>query len=228
MDNHFHLLIFIPEEITALYNPNTGLVACVIIQAMAGGDRRACNLIHEKVNPHFSWEEFQNMSDGNFHLEYRKKLESGEHVHPENFPEKYNQKLQNLLCDPSLKNCLDYLHEKYVMYVVSSTKDSFIEEFLVKEKVNNLFSGILGYDTHHLKVPKIKSILEKEQVLPEQCIFITDTIGDIKEAQVCGISSIGVLWGLHKEEKLRKEKVFKLVDTDIALVEAIDEYFAIL
>lgn len=181
--------------------------------------------IHKVVNSHFTWEEFETMSDGNFHKEYRKKLETGEHTHPENYPEKYNQNLQSISCDLSIKNSLEYLHQKYLLYIVSSTRDSFIKDFLTKEGVDHLFSDILGYDTHHLKVPKIKSILEREEIHPRQCVFVTDTIGDIKEARVCGVSSIGVLWGLHKKGKLEKENPYALVETPEELVLTIERFF---
>lgn len=35
------------DTIRALYCPETREVACVIIQAMAGGDRRACNFVQD-------------------------------------------------------------------------------------------------------------------------------------------------------------------------------------
>lgn len=34
-------------DIRALYSPGAKEVACVIIQAACGGDRRACNLVHD-------------------------------------------------------------------------------------------------------------------------------------------------------------------------------------
>ena len=45
-------------------------------------------------------------------------------------------------------------------------------------------------------------ILDKYRINPHETLIITDTAGDIKEANDVGVRSIGVIWGVHDEDKL--------------------------
>jgi phosphoglycolate phosphatase-like HAD superfamily hydrolase len=182
-------------------------------------------MIHKIINPHFSWEQFEKLSDGNFHEEYEKL--SG-HIHPENYLDDYSKELAGLTLEEKLATLVNHLSQAYTLYVVSSTKSLYIKDFLRKEEVLEKFVGILGADIHTSKVHKIKSILDNEMINPNQCVYITDTIGDIKEARVCDVSCIGVTWGLNKKEKLEKENPFAVVDTPEELDMAITKFFSIL
>jgi len=42
-------------------------------------------------------------------------------------------------------------------------------------------------------------ILDKYRINPHETLIITDTAGDIKEANDVGVRSIGVIWGVHDE-----------------------------
>ncbi len=182
--------------------------------------------IHQLLNPQFLWDEFVKMSDGNFHAEYKKKVATSNHVHPENYPEEYNKQLSQMTLEEQLAELVKHLAREYTLFVVSSTRSSYIREFLEKEQVIRCFSDILGADVHESKVVKIQSILHKEDIKPEQCVFITDTTGDIKEARVCGVTSIGVSWGLHKRERLLGENPLAVVDTPEELLMNIEKFFA--
>ena len=49
--------------------------------------------------------------------------------------------------------------------------------------------------------------------------FITDTLGDIKEANKVGIESIGITWGYQDKAKLQKGNPKKIVDTPTELLD---------
>lgn len=181
--------------------------------------------IHKSVNPNFTWEQFEKLSDGNFHEEYKKMTT---HVQPENFYSQYGSHLETLGLEHKVADCVKILSKDFILYIVSSTSGACIKDFLFKEGALDCFKDILGHENHASKVIKTKSILEKEQVSGEQCIFITDTIGDIKEARACDVQSIGVTWGLNKKEKLEKENPFAVVDTPEELSIAIEKFFSIL
>ncbi len=184
--------------------------------------------IHQLLNPLFLWDEFVKMSDGNFHAEYRKKVATSNHVHPENYPEEYNKQLSQMTLEEQLAVLVKHLAREYTLFVVSSTRSLYIREFFKKEQVISCFSDILGADIHESKVVKIQSILHKEDIRPEHCVFITDTTGDIKEARACGVASIGVSWGLHKRERLQRENPITVVDTPEELLMNIEKFFGTL
>ncbi len=182
--------------------------------------------IHKTWNPLFLWEEFQKMGEGNFHDEYRKKMALGGHVNPENYPEEYRKKLAQMNLESELAELVTDLSLVYTLYIVSSTKTSYIQDFLEREKVLTHFTDVLGADVHESKVVKIKSILEREAVTPSQCLFITDTTGDIHEARECEVPAVCVSWGLHSRERLEKKNPFAVVDTPGELQATIGNFFA--
>jgi phosphoglycolate phosphatase-like HAD superfamily hydrolase len=49
--------------------------------------------------------------------------------------------------------------------------------------------------------------------LPKDCIFVTDTIGDIKEARHFDILSIAVTWWYHPRKLLLSEKPYQIVES---------------
>ena len=61
------------------------------------------------------------------------------------------------------------------------------------------------------KVEKFKMILEKYNVTVDETIFITDTLGDVREASVVGIPTIAVTWGAHDREFFTREKYENLI-----------------
>jgi phosphoglycolate phosphatase len=82
---------------------------------------------------------------------------------------------------------------------------------------------VLGYDFHTSKVVKINYLLDKYKISPENSVFITDTLGDVREANECNVKSIGVTWGLHKEDTLKMGNPEKIIENPIDLFDAIEE-----
>ncbi len=178
--------------------------------------------IHKDVNPDFSWESFQALSNGNFHDGYNNAVTKGEHIHPKDFYEQYQNNLEKTNIHESLFNSIKTLSENYTLVIVSSTRSDFIKSFLEREKTLDFFSDIYGADIHKSKVIKIGMILDQYKALPQDCIFITDTLGDIKEANECNISSIGVTWGLHSSKHMEKGRPMAIIDNPGELVQAIE------
>lgn len=117
------------------------------------------------------------------------------------------------------------LEKNYTMVVVSSTITNPIKEFLEKHNLAAHFAEIMGNDVHTNKVEKIKMVFEKYEVGASDCVFITDTLGDMREAEKAGVGSIGVTWGFQKAETLHKGKPFLLVDEPTKLPDVVKRYF---
>ncbi len=120
-----------------------------------------------------------------------------------------------------IQEVIQNLSKKYQLFIVSSTIDDNIEYFLKIGKINQYFLRILGCSTHPSKVEKFKMIFSEHNLQPDNCIFITDTIGDIKEARHLNLKTIAVTWGYHPKELLENEKPYILVDTPQELFEFI-------
>ena len=116
--------------------------------------------------------------------------------------------------------------ENYRMAVISSTISSPIMEFLKRFDAAEYFDDIFGNDVHTSKVEKINMLFARYELAPEHCVFVTDTLGDMREAEKAGVASIGVSWGFHDRARLEKGNPFKIVDHPHELPEAVDAYFA--
>ncbi|QQR76339.1 HAD family hydrolase [Candidatus Nomurabacteria bacterium] len=89
------------------------------------------------------------------------------------------------------------------------------------------FSFMATSEVGRSKVEKFKIILERYNTTAGETIFITDTVGDIREASVLNIPTIAVTWGSHDREYFMREKYEKLlavVDTVEELFEKINEF----
>lgn len=126
---------------------------------------------------------------------------------------------------PGIKDVISRLEEKYVLVIISSTLTRPIEEFLESHELHNYFDWIIGNDIHKDKTEKIRMVFEKYGIQNNNCVFITDTLGDIHEAGKAGVSTIGVTWGFNKTDMLEKGDPFKLVNTAGELLGAVENYF---
>ncbi len=89
--------------------------------------------------------------------------------------------------------------------------------------VLELFTKIMGFETHKSKVEKFKILMAEHGVTPENTIFITDTLGDIKEAHKVNIRTIAETFGFHTRERLALGTPFTIVDSWKEIEEALDE-----
>lgn len=126
---------------------------------------------------------------------------------------------------PGMKDIIFELEKKYKLIVISSTLSFPIEEFLASHDLRSHFDWVMGNDVHKSKVEKIKMVFNKYNIGAEDCIFITDTLGDMSEAEEVKIPSIGVTWGFCTNETLQTGKAISLVNTPDELKSSIDLHF---
>ncbi len=96
-------------------------------------------------------------------------------------------------------------------FIISSNLEENILMSLKNADLEDIFEEVLGKDTHSLKTEKFKILENKFNTNSKNSIFITDSLGDIKEANEVSYKSIGVTFGVHKKEILEEgnpEKVF--------------------
>lgn len=103
---------------------------------------------------------------------------------------KYSKKAKNQNITASTKKTLVELSKTFNLAIISSNYTYIIKDILEHNKILNLFTKLYGGDIEKSKVKKFKLVLKDNNVLPSQCIFITDTLGDILEAKKAGIHSL--------------------------------------
>ena len=117
---------------------------------------------------------------------------------------------KNLTIEPQIKQELLKLNEKFELFIVSSSVERVLNKYLVENKIE-VFKEILGSETHRSKEVKFAMLLEKYGWKKEECVFATDTLGDLKEANKIGIKSIAVDFGFHNRERLEQGNPLHIV-----------------
>ncbi|MBU2416361.1 HAD hydrolase-like protein [Patescibacteria group bacterium] len=119
----------------------------------------------------------------------------------------HGERFKKLGIKQDIKEALVSLSKDHKLFIVSSTINSIIEEYLNRHGLLDSFTEILGFDVETSKVKKFNMIFEKHNVSPSQAIFLTDTSGDIEEAMEAKINFIvGILGGYQDEDNLKKAK----------------------
>ncbi len=121
---------------------------------------------------------------------------------------------------PAILNGLK--QDAHTLAIISSSNSTRITEYLRTHHLDHLFTDVLGADVHKSKTHKFTMIAEKYNVSLDQMIFITDTLGDIKEAAVHNIPTIAVTWGFNDETLLSQGNPHAIVSTPKALEAAIE------
>ena len=166
-------------------------------------------------------ETYRSYFEGNIN-EAENKCSGEECNHDLDFVEIYLPKLkQQATVFKGMPEVIKKLSEKYKLIIISSTLTAPIREILEQENLTKYFTEIMGNDVHKSKVEKIKMVFDKYQTNSEECVFITDTLGDIKEASHTNVKSIAVNWGFNHKEILEKGNPIKIVDTPEELLKTI-------
>ena len=123
---------------------------------------------------------------------------------------------------PGMFEVLLKLERLCSLVIVTSTISAPVQAYLDRNGLTSHFQEVMGNDVHKSKVEKIKMVFEKYNITADDCLFITDTLGDMREATKAGVKSIGVTWGFHTPETLSKGSPIKLVYTPEELLKTIE------
>ena len=175
--------------------------------------------VTKEANANISIDEYKTLFEDNIN----KAIELNKVKKHPNFFERYDIHAREIKVPEIIKEIIKILYEKYILIIISSTGTSSIKNILERDNVLEYFDDILGNDIHTSKVEKIKTIFEKYNIKSDHTIFITDTLGDIKEATKCEVKSIGVTWGWHDPKTLKKGNPATIIDNPMDLLKAIED-----
>lgn len=176
------------------------------------------------VHPHLTEEAYVPMWDGNIFDEAKMSSCTPE-CRDHEFYDEYSPRIGGVGLIPGAADFLASLAKKYQLAVISSSITTDVMSIATRGGVAHHFSDVLGKDVHTSKVEKINTILKRYEARTDDCVFITDTLGDMKEASGVGLGIIGVSWGFQPKERLEKGGAFRIVDTPSDLPQVVDEYF---
>ncbi len=146
------------------------------------------------------------------------------------FTEKETKNFWKCYCDNvsskhlfPVKEQISQLAKKQKIFIISSTTECVIADFLSSTGMKKYFQKIMGVETHKSKVEKFKMIFKEYRLEPKECIFVTDTLGDLREAKKVGVPTIAVTWGYHGKTRLKKGSPNLMIHDFKELVPAIDK-----
>jgi phosphoglycolate phosphatase-like HAD superfamily hydrolase len=116
------------------------------------------------------------------------------------------------------------LSTHYPLFIVSSGGTKNILDNLKNNDLTGTFKEVLGLESHKSKVDKFHYLFDKYKLDLADCIFITDTLGDILEANAVNIKTIAVDFGYHGKETLAKGNPYKIVSSVDELLNAISQW----
>jgi len=113
---------------------------------------------------------------------------------------------KRLKAHQGIKNAVKLLSKTHTLAVISSNYDAVMKKNLKRQGILDNFSFIFGTEEGENKQKKIKKLIKKAKASNAESVFITDTVGDIKEAKKAGIKTMAVTWGFHTRKMLAKAK----------------------
>lgn len=171
--------------------------------------------INKLARPTLTKERYQS----NFNMNIAQVVHEDKEVREIDYFAEYGKRLNKLVIEEDVRDCIARLGEKYKLFIVSSTTNKIIKDCLRGYGLLDFFTEILGFDTETSKIKKFEMIFKNYDIPSEQAVFLTDTSGDINEAQEAGVGLIiGITGGYQSEDDLRK------AEPD-AIVNNFDEFF---
>jgi len=152
--------------------------------------------------------EFKKLFEGNIHSE-REKLKSRD----TGFDTKhhFNEHKKTVVIQQEIRKLLKELSKTFILGIITSAKESGTIKCIKNSELDGVFSFIYGFETHKLKTEKINLVLQKFNISENECIFVTDTLGDVLEATKIGIKAVAVDYGYHNKNTLMKGKPLKII-----------------
>ncbi|MGK0208765.1 MAG: phosphoglycolate phosphatase-like HAD superfamily hydrolase [Patescibacteria group bacterium] len=179
--------------------------------------------IQKKFFPEMTYDEWVRISSSANSFAYFEKIFSVEMR--EIFKELWNEAHHGFIADSHIGGILNELSEQFTLVINSSNHEANLHLFLNNNGLADIFDLVLGNETHSSKVEKFKIIFEKYCVTSDEVIFVTDTLGDILEANEAGVTSIAVTFGMMPRELLLEGKPLRIVDSFTEVKESILDFF---
>jgi phosphoglycolate phosphatase-like HAD superfamily hydrolase len=155
-----------------------------------------------------SEDEYRDIHNGNFFHNEHKELANVDWQKYRDFI--YKDQSQLIITD-EVKETIRELSNSYDLFIVTSGGKKNISDILTNNGMGGIFKEILGLESHRSKVDKFNFIFDHYSISPADCIFVTDTLGDIVEANQLHIKTIAVDFGFHPKETLEKGKPLKII-----------------
>lgn len=166
-------------------------------------------------HPGMTEEMYNEIHGGNFHIESKKyshlkitETEEQKIKHQIDYAEKKSKTPLFL----GIKNLLEDLHNGGYLLVMNTNAYNknclpMLENAGIKESFDFIATAEISKD----KIEKFKLIEDKYKTEKKNLLFVTDALGDVKDANIAEIPTVAVTWGVHNKTFFEREKYSNLV-----------------
>lgn len=162
-----------------------------------------------KTHPGVTEEMYNDIHNGNFHQEAAKYS----HLLPKETERERNKRYKDYSENKSksklfdgIKDLLQELHNLgYILVLNTNAYEQNTLPILKNSSIDNLFDFITSAKTSKDKSEKFKIIANKYNVDNKEMLFITDALGDVRDADVANVPTLGVTWGVHDKTYFNRE-----------------------
>ncbi len=167
---------------------------------------------------------FYNIHSGNVYKDDNVGLELG-NFDVQKYCQKIHDDLINLPIVEGMSTAVGQAQKIGKSFVVSSGCEKNIRDFFENNDICTNVCSIYGVETNLSKEKKLEKILQDSNIEAQNAIFITDTLGDIREANKMRVASIAVTWGFQRVETLEQGAPFGFAHTPMQIIDLIQSYF---
>ena len=178
---------------------------------------RMCFGIIRMSNPELTEVKYRKRFEGNINRVGKDKQEKSNI----DFWAEYEKNILNQKLVEGIQYPIQQLAMKYPQVIVSSTISKPITTFLEHHNIRQYVQEIYGNEVSESKVEKFNMILQKYNISAGDCVFITDTLGDVKEASKVGIKIVAVTWGYQSRATLERGKPAAIVEISNDIADAV-------
>lgn len=164
--------------------------------------------VREVFGSHIREQDFRDIHNGAFFQDSANALQD---VDWEAYRNHVHEDMSKLEMPASTREFLLDLTNRYDLFILSSGGTLIITDYLKNNDVHSAFTEILGLGGFGSKADKFRHIFERHDLTPDQCLFVTDTLGDIMEAKEVGVRTIAIDTGYHDRETLLKGEPHEII-----------------
>lgn len=166
-------------------------------------------------HPSVTVDMYNEIHSGNFHAEAEKYSHLQVHESDEERDEKfkrYAEMKSKASLFEGIKDLLENLHnEHYTLVMNTNAYARNCLPLLERTGIQSLFDFIPTAEVSKDKVEKFKLIEQKFNIDIRDSLFVTDALGDVRDADIAGVPTVAVTWGVHDESFFKRERHDNLI-----------------
>lgn len=183
-----------------------------------------CLKINQTIVGDITADEYRKMFCGNFYEAHRKRIPDSESAeNKRRYWEYFLKGIDQIRLVPGMSKILEVISHKYRVVIISSATSDVIKTILKRFDLLKFITDIFGADLSESKFEKFQMVMNKYGIKSSDCVFITDTLGDLIEANKANIQSFAVGWGFHDEATLERGNPIKIIETPQNILDAIEK-----